>query len=313
MRRGSFLSALLTLLIAACSREPPPDPAIAVAVARLDAQQQVVETQVRQLRARQPENEPDFRGRTLSQDLEQWVMTPTTRDEIQALRSRALKSTYPADAQRLLDTAGSMLKEESERAASISKYWVGELPAPFWRRDWQSLFEANGVPADEPDGMLLDIENQMRKELDAGDFAAASELAGELVAVLAESRNRAATRIIRARSASLSYQPRKTACVGGAPAAGPNERARFVRGDSVDRFYPAMAIRRGEQGAVVMRARIDSSGCARSVAVVVHSGVPSLDDAALDWFETARFSPATRGGTPVDSELTWKVLFVIKS
>jgi len=313
MRRGRVLPALMMLLFAACAREPPPDPVVAVAIAKFDARQQVIDRGIRELRAGKPENEPDFRGRTISQDLDQWVMTPKTRDEIQALRTRALKSIYPADAQRLLATAESMLEEESGRAQAISKYWVDHLPAPFWRRHWESLFEANGLQADEPDGMLLDLESQMRKALDAGDFAAASELADELIAVLSESRNRATTRIIRARMSTLRYQPRKTACPGGAPATGPNERARFVRGDSIDGFYPALAIRRGEQGAVVMRARIDGSGCARSVAVVVRSGVPSLDDAALQWFETARFSPATSGGTPIDSELTWKVLFVIKS
>jgi len=313
MRRGRVSIALLALLLAACSREPAPDPEITAAVEQFDAQQRGVESGFRQLLVRQPENEPDFRGRTISQDLDQWVMTSSTRDELQALRDRALKSTYPNDARQLLASAESLLKQEADRSNGISKYWFGSLPAPYWRRHWQSLFDANELPAEDPDGMLLDIEGHMRKSLDAGDFSAAAGIADELNSVLAESRDRATTRILQTRKTTPTFRPRSSVCVPSALTGDRSERPRLIRGESVDRFYPAAAISRGEQGAVVLRARIDGSGCARSVAVVVHSGVPSLDDAALAWFETAEFAPAVRGGAPVDSELTWKVRFVLKS
>jgi TonB family protein len=64
-------------------------------------------------------------------------------------------------------------------------------------------------------------------------------------------------------------------------------------------------------GSLVLRAKVDPAGCAKEFAIVVRSAVPTLDAAALEWFETARYSPATRAGRAVDAEHTFKVKFVL--
>jgi len=303
--------ALLALLAAGCSRDPPPDPVIAQAVGQFDQEADQFRQRLLQLRAKLPETEKDFRGRTVSDDLDQWVLTQETRSELTRLRQQALETRYLADARQLLTQASKLELVEADRANAISKYWFAHLPAPYWRRYWHSLFESNGVPEDPPDPMLLSIERRMKTALETGDFSAAGIDADELNEVFRESRERATQRIMKMRTAQLKFTPRTTACGRSTPASR-NTRAALVRGESVDEFYPEEAIRRLEEGSVVLRARIDRSGCATSVAIVVRSGIPSIDNAALEWFETARFSPAASNGVPIESELTWKIRFVIK-
>ena len=97
---------------------------------------------------------------------------------------------------------------------------------------------------------------------------------------------------------------------GVAPEAG-QSKPQLIDSRPVNEFYPPSAIARGETGSLVLRARVDREGCAKEFAVAVRSAVPALDAAALEWFETARYSPATRGGRAVDSEHTFKVKFVL--
>ena len=64
-------------------------------------------------------------------------------------------------------------------------------------------------------------------------------------------------------------------------------------------MYPRDAERRGEQGVVVLRVRIDAGGNATSVDVIESSGYPDLDAAARARLTTWRFQPGRRqDGTP---------------
>jgi TonB family protein len=63
---------------------------------------------------------------------------------------------------------------------------------------------------------------------------------------------------------------------------------------------------------VILRARVDEKGCGTAVAVVVHSGVEAFDAAALQWFETAQFSPKWVAGKPAAGELTFNLKFILE-
>lgn len=302
--------ALLAILLVACSRQPA-NPEVDAAVRALDLRIAELEQWRDQLAPEIPEIQKDFRGRTLHDDLDRWVLSPDARREIKGLRDRAAASRYIADAQQLLAQAGKRATDEAARGRSVWSYWNAHLPAPYWRRYWHELFAANSVPDEPPDSMLVAIEERLTRSLNSGDFATAGKEADELIDVFGESLDRASGRIFRAAGSEPVFQLRKTAC--------PNERiaprgekAILIRGESIESFYPPDAIKRGEQGSVVLRAQVNAAGCATAVAVRVHSGVPALDTAALSWFETAGFTPASRQGTPVDSVFTWKVRFQLR-
>jgi protein TonB len=63
--------------------------------------------------------------------------------------------------------------------------------------------------------------------------------------------------------------------------------------------YPAEARRRGLQGKVVLLVEVSAAGLPANVAVAASSGHAALDQAALAAVQLWRFSPATRGGTPM--------------
>jgi TonB family protein len=308
------LAACVTLLLAACSRHAP-NPQVDAAVAAFDEQL----TQLDHWRASlggtvtgtPAAAQKDFRGRTIDDDLDRWVLSAATRREIKDLRDRAAAANYPADAQQLLRQASHLADDAATRGKQVWTYWNGHLPAPYWRRYWHDLYAANGLPDETPDSMLTSIESRISRSLERADFAGAGTDADELDAVFAEALSRATTRIYKAREQPVDLAARKTAC--------PRDRVRprgerpaLVRGDAVESFYPQDAIRRGEAGSVVLRAQINAAGCATAVGIQVHSGVPALDAAALSWFETARFAPGSKHGTPIDSSLVWKVRFELQ-
>ena len=63
--------------------------------------------------------------------------------------------------------------------------------------------------------------------------------------------------------------------------------------------YPATALRRGEQGRVMLRVSVSADGAPLEVDVAQTSGFPSLDSAALSAVRQWRFVPATQAGRPV--------------
>ena len=73
--------------------------------------------------------------------------------------------------------------------------------------------------------------------------------------------------------------------------------------------YPALAVRQGWQGTVLLRVRVLQSGTVESVEVVRSSGKKVLDDAAVHTVERWVFAPSTRGTTPIDGFATVPIEF----
>jgi len=114
-------------------------------------------------------------------------------------------------------------------------------------------------------------------------------------------------------NASLDFRPRSTPCppeIGRTVDSG--SKAKLARADPLQTFYPASSLFREEQGDIVLRTHVNAAGCATDVAIVVHSGYPQLDAAALKWFETGHFLPEYADGKAVDKELTFKVRFKLR-
>lgn len=303
--------ALLALALAACGRKEP-NPAAAPEVAAFETEFAQMQRELGEVSAKLPAGERDFRGRTRQDDMAQWVYSAATRDEIESIKQEAAVAASPAEARAILDRARELARADAVKAAAISAYWTNHLPAPYWRRYWTAVFEANVMPAEEPDSMLVSIEERMKTALEAGDFTRAGGIADELNDVFTESLNQASSRILKARATSAHFTPRKSGCVSGGTPDPTRRTPKIMQADSVESFYPDTALSRGETGAVVLRTRVNRAGCGTHVAVVVHSGVASLDAAALSWFETAQFAPAMASGQTIDSELTFKVKFELR-
>ena len=73
--------------------------------------------------------------------------------------------------------------------------------------------------------------------------------------------------------------------------------------------YPAQALRRGEEGTVMVSARISADGVPSSVEVARSSGSRLLDRAAVDAVRRWRFRPAMADGRPVEGRVQVPISF----
>jgi protein TonB len=77
--------------------------------------------------------------------------------------------------------------------------------------------------------------------------------------------------------------------------------------------YPQLALRRREQGDVILRVVVGPDGLPQTVAVERSSGHPDLDRAAVEAVQRWRFRPATEGGMPVTGTARVPIHFVISN
>lgn len=94
--------------------------------------------------------------------------------------------------------------------------------------------------------------------------------------------------------------------VGGGPGRGfPN----------TDDYYPADAIRKGQEGAAIIQTCVDERGkLVANPTVVQSSGTPSLDEGALKLAKagSGHYRPATEDGRPVSSCFDFRITFRVK-
>ena len=80
----------------------------------------------------------------------------------------------------------------------------------------------------------------------------------------------------------------------------------------IEPSYPPTARRLGQQGLVKVETEISAKGFVIACRVAVSSGFPSLDNAALNEVQSARFFPAMKGGKPVASKVLVPIRFQLK-
>lgn len=309
VRRG-WLPLALTTLLAACS-PPAPEPEVITELRGYDEAFANLERGMKP-RLGPLSGEPDFRGKRYEEELAQWVLTPETRSLLNELRRRAAAATNIRATTAYLGEARTLLAADASRAAAITAYWRDVLPAPYWRNYWNGLFIANEEPVASPDPLLLSIESRMREALDRGEFRRAADEAQVMPPALGEALNRAAGKLLKSRGDKAKFIARRTDCQPGVPPDLASGRPKIKPNDLIDSFYPADAKRISVEGTVVLGVRVDGAGCGKQVAILVRSGVPTLDQAALDWVETAQFAPAWQGGRTVPSSIRFKVRFRIE-
>jgi protein TonB len=77
--------------------------------------------------------------------------------------------------------------------------------------------------------------------------------------------------------------------------------------------YPQFALRRRDQGSVMLRVNVSAQGTPTEVDLAATSGHPSLDNAAIAAVRQWRFNPATQAGTPVAAVAQVPVRFQLEN
>lgn len=76
--------------------------------------------------------------------------------------------------------------------------------------------------------------------------------------------------------------------------------------------YPQLSLENGEEGSVGLRVVVTPEGRAASVSVVKGSGFKRLDNAARNAVAKYRFTPAKRGGVPIQYTYTFSINFNLR-
>jgi TonB family protein len=253
----------------------------------------------------------DLRGRTFVEDVEQWAFTPERLKRAEELLVQA-RVPGSATGPKALDEADAVMYEAFGRYQEIDLYWdeVQEIP---WRERWKAFATANGRSLESFNLKAIVEEDRLRDTLKAGNFLQAVAQARGIEELLQNAISAATTEIVRSRKPEdVVFVSRSTPC----PAAlspSTDSKAKLTEASDPESWYPDAARKRGENGAIVVRARIAETGCATHFGVLVGSGYPELDAAALKVAEASRYQAATNAqGKPYASDLHFKVRFEIK-
>ena len=101
----------------------------------------------------------------------------------------------------------------------------------------------------------------------------------------------------------------KTPEKGGAEEDRASVRAEAKPLGSIVPVYPRASRLRGEEGVVRLEALVDRTGSVAEVRVCASSGYSRLDEAAATALGSAKFEPATSGGTAVVSRVSMPFIF----
>ncbi len=108
----------------------------------------------------------------------------------------------------------------------------------------------------------------------------------------------------------VSTKPAASPAQAQAPAASPLVPPHAASGSAgLQLAYPDAARSRGIEGTAVVRATVLPDGHAAAVSIERSSGSDLLNQAALQAVRDYRFSPATRGGLPVQGEIRIPIRF----
>jgi len=251
----------------------------------------------------------DPRGRREYDDFIQYAMPDELEVRIVELLERANKNRD--DAQASLDEARTLTEAAKRKSTSIHEYH-SRVNKTSWRDRWRVFAAGNGLSTDLSSADFDAAEKDYSEQLAKGDFeSVVADGMPRMDEALKAAIQQAASVIVARDPAQLKFTKRSTPCTAGA--ASRRQKAKIDRAVSPIDYYPPGSIRRSEEGDIVLRAQVQPDNCANAVALVVSSGYPDLDAAALQVFEATTFSAGVDDqGAPMTSYLTFKVKFKLQ-
>jgi len=260
----------------------------------------------------------DRRGRTIADDIRDWVLSEDTQSHMEVLRREAelaLRSGNMDAGRRDLDQAGQMLDIETRQLAAIRLYWRTHGALEVHRALWQRwLDEVSAAAASNSRAQIEPLEVALIKALQPQ--MSVDTLNPPLQALIAgynTERAKLARSISQERvvaGVALSEQSRQSPCPAASKKTSGAATPKMIPNSvSVQDFYPVAEQRAQIEGRVVVRLAISATGCMQRSALEVSSGSPALDDAALALAEHALFLPAEQNGNAAAADYSLAVKF----
>jgi len=272
--------------------------------------------------------QPDSRGRSAAQDVNQWLLTPEHEARLEALRVRAQAQSGANDRAALeatLSEAATRVQQERYLVAVLGGYWHYEDVLARHKASLLGLEER--LPQDDAAARqrrLAPLVTQCTGALSAA--MKADSFTAEQAAV--EQLSRATLDVVRSYNqergqlaALVSNQDRlqgkaplararETPCEAPSTKTSGSEHPTLAAGNAApEEVYPPTSKSNWFEGRAVIEAWVSQSGCMEKAAVVLSSGVAELDDAAIRWTQQAHFLPAEHDHKAVDGTMNFAVKF----
>jgi len=266
----------------------------------------------------------DSRGKTVSDDMAAWVMTPGVREQLRTVRYQAQHLLQAGDeqgARAALRAGEATLAEQSRRLELLNLYWWEQPQLARQRQLWQRWLKE--APADvagagktQISGLETALSNKFSAELTLTGLQADIN---RLLLAYNDDRLRLAELVSKQQVAAghvLASRDRSVPCPDPAqspPGQQPKEHSPPgpATPPPLEQFYPSEAQKARISGKVILKLTIARDGCMQHAEVTGSSGAPEIDDAALDTAEHMRFLPARQDGKPVQDSFLMAFNFVL--
>jgi TonB family protein len=274
----------------------------------------------------------DARGRTLQQDVDEYLLPPEDEARLKALRESAAEENTRGDRRDLrktLNEAQALLVREDFRASILYTY-AGQLRAvEAHRAAWAAYAER--APAERRESSQQHIDAAAAEytgavgralQIGAGGterpqlLAATVLSANNLLSTYNKERGELATELSdqdREQGKLAPPYERQGTCAQIAPRTSGRSTPFFgqtLRGP--EEFYPTTSRRMGFEGSVLLKLWISDTGCLERVEVWRSSGVTELDKAAMQWAqEGTTYLPAEKDQKAVSSSIKLPFRFAL--
>jgi TonB family protein len=252
----------------------------------------------------------DLRGRTLSDDLRDFVLIPSAEKRIEEQRALITTQIGKGDTQHLTENLVSLygnLRNEIETLGRIGEHRVRYQHFVRQRALWQQRVSA--IPNYQVPGAIRDLEQRAVEQLDTGHFEQARGIYGELLPAYGAELERlmqSGVKLGRTSSEDIVYE-RRTPC-GDEAKVNPSKALPSLSSKTAP-DYPAASRAEGEEGTVYVQLLVSGGGCALRYAIQLSSGWLDLDQASLEWVETLKFIPAAKDRKAIEAWVTLPVVF----
>jgi serine protease Do len=221
----------------------------------------------------------DIRGRTLSEDLRQYIV-PVSGDYAEVMK----------------------------RSQALQDYWKS-VPVLRNNRDlWDAFIEKNRLRDQLHRPAVLIAETQLLKALESTPDPEWGRLSIKLAQAYIEERGEIAR--LHADQLPAAYVERQLPCPKPPEKSSASDRPALAKPlNFTAEYYPMAARKDNVEGFVVLSIQVNANGCGQQKGIAVSSGSDALDQAALGFIDTAEFLPAQRGGARIASVYKTNVRF----
>jgi TonB family protein len=214
----------------------------------------------------------------------------------------------------VLDPLAATTGAARARAEDIVHYWV--LRVVYDRRiaQWDRFIATNRVEPPQT-AQITAARQRLDAAIATHDFRVAGRtLLPELDSLLTAGFNAGSNLALRVERDDRLAEQRAAPCppppAGIEPSPTANPKLDLARSQPNDSYFPQRARREERNGRVGVETEVDASGCATRAIVLVSSGEPDIDRAALDWaLRGGVFRPARGADGPVAGRVRFWVKF----